>query len=166
MYTITPIYLMESVTVFLYIFFIIYIIIFLNKYKHMLARSDPERKRRLYGRSVNEANGITCPSRLTLRKGPESRRLLDNVAIYHFIQARTHSRMGTCSSGGFGPYSLRGILAEQVGMNGEVERPQRGGHLSGAQGPHRVPPAKAIRKSRQFFPGGNRRPRKDVHFER
>jgi len=48
------------------------------------------------------------------------------------------------------PYPLRGILAEQVGMNSEVKRPQRGGYLAGAQGPHRVPPAKAVRKSCQF----------------
>lgn len=31
-------------------------------------------------------------------------------------------------------------------MNGEVERPQRGGDFAGAQGPHRVPSAKAVRK--------------------
>lgn len=39
-------------------------------------------------------------------------------------------------------------------MNGEVKRPQSGGHLAGAQGPHRVPPAKAVRKSRQFLRAG------------
>lgn len=46
------------------------------------------------------------------------------------------------------PYPLRGILAEQVGMNGEVKRPQCSGDLAGAQGPHRVPPAKAVRKKK------------------
>lgn len=45
-------------------------------------------------------------------------------------------------------------------MNGEVKRPQRGGDLPGAQGPHRVPPAKAVGKSRQF---SGRFSRKDVN---
>lgn len=31
-------------------------------------------------------------------------------------------------------------------MNGEVKRSQRGGDFAGAQDPHRVPPAKAVKK--------------------
>lgn len=51
-------------------------------------------------------------------------------------------------------HPLRGILAEEVGMNGEVKRPQRGGNFAGAQGPHRVPPAKAVKKELSVLAAG------------
>jgi len=39
-------------------------------------------------------------------------------------------------------------------MNGEVKRPQRGGNFAGAQGPHRVPPAKAVKKELSVLAAG------------
>lgn len=50
-----------------------------------------------------------------------------------------------------GSYSLRGILAEQIGMNGEVERPERGGDLAGAQSPYSISSAKTTRKSLSVY---------------
>lgn len=49
------------------------------------------------------------------------------------------------------PYSLRGILAEQIGMNGEVERPERGRDLARAQSSYRVSSAKTTRKSLSVY---------------
>lgn len=66
--------------------------------------------------------------------------------------AQSYFKITTCSSE-LDPYPLRGILAEQVGMDGEVKRPQCGRYLASAQGPYCVPPTKAVRKSRQFPDG-------------
>lgn len=38
-------------------------------------------------------------------------------------------------------------------MNSEIKRPQCGGDFAGAQGPYRVPPAKAVKKERAVSSG-------------
>lgn len=84
-----------------------------------------------------------------------STKLLDDVARSISVAASYNIHSGVSDVRiQADPYPLRGILAEQVGMNGEIKRPQRGGYLAGAQGPHRVPPAKAVRNASCQFPGG------------